>query len=398
VSGENDREGVSGARQPTTRERLSEVERALTARFLGREEAARLLVVCVLAREHLLFVGPPGTAKSALIRTLAGLVDARYFEYLLTRFTEPNELFGPVDIAAFREGTYARRTEGMLPEAEIVFLDEIWKSGSAILNTLLTLLSDRRFTSGGRIVSCPLVSVFAASNEVPADDSLAALFDRFLVRVRADYLDAHRFGDLLAAGIALETASGAPVAPLVGSRELADAERDVLSNLRFSDDFLAEYRGLVFQIRAEGIALSDRRVVKLLKLFAANAYLDGRDAADPGDLFLLRHVWNAEDQRPVLDRLVTPVLDSFHDANPSRRRVGAKVVNVETLSAEVDRIREILLGNVRPSDLQLMTQLAALGELRAVLAGLDDPGARQIERRIAELLDATLRGGRFVDP
>jgi MoxR-like ATPase len=103
----------------------------------------------VVAREHAVLIGPPGTAKSALIRTLAELIDAKYFEYLLTRFTEPNEIFGPVDIAAFREGRYQRRIEGMLPEAEVVFLDEVFKSNSAILNALLTLLNERRYTSGG---------------------------------------------------------------------------------------------------------------------------------------------------------------------------------------------------------------------------------------------------------
>src|SRR5258708_1406782 len=124
--------------------RLGRLARALEDRFLGKEEAIRLLVVAAIAAPHALLIGPPGTAKSALIRTFARLMDARYFEYLLTHFTEPNEIFGPVDIAAFREGRYERRTEGMLPAAEIVFLDEVFKSNSAILNALLTLLNERR--------------------------------------------------------------------------------------------------------------------------------------------------------------------------------------------------------------------------------------------------------------
>ena len=128
--------------------KLREVGRALDARYLDKSEIVRLLLVTLVAGEHMLLVGPPGTAKSALVRHLARLIDARYFEYLLTRFTEPNELFGPVDIRAFREGTYMRRVEAMLPEAEIVFLDEIFKSNSAILNSLLTILNERRFSNG----------------------------------------------------------------------------------------------------------------------------------------------------------------------------------------------------------------------------------------------------------
>src|SRR5438132_11887893 len=153
--------------------RLQEAARVMEQNFLDKQEIVRLLLVSVIAGEHLLLVGPPGTAKSALVRLFARLVDARYFEYLLTRFTEPNELFGPVDIRAFREGTYTRRTESMLPEAEIVFLDEIFKYISAILNSLLTLLNERRFANGATLVNAPLLSMFGASNEVPNDENLA---------------------------------------------------------------------------------------------------------------------------------------------------------------------------------------------------------------------------------
>src|SRR5436853_940508 len=139
--------------------RLQEASRILAQNFIDKQEIVRLMLISAVAGEHMLLVGPPGTAKSALVRLFARLVDARYFEYLLTRFTEPNELFGPVDIRAFREGSYTRRIEGMLPEAEIVFLDEIFKSNSAILNSLLTLLNERRFASGAHVVDVPLISL-----------------------------------------------------------------------------------------------------------------------------------------------------------------------------------------------------------------------------------------------
>src|SRR5690606_38773247 len=104
-------------RQPSLPERLRAIAAELDRRYLGKSEVIRLLLISIVAREHAVVIGPPGTAKSALIRSLAELLDARYFEYLLTRFSEPNELFGPVDIQAFREGVYRRRTQGMLPEA-----------------------------------------------------------------------------------------------------------------------------------------------------------------------------------------------------------------------------------------------------------------------------------------
>lgn len=114
-----------------TSQRLRALAAELERQFLGKDEIIRLMLVAVVAGEHCVLLGPPGTAKSALIRSLAELMQARYFEYLLTRFTEPNEIFGPVDIAAFREGSYRRNTSGMLPEAEIVFLDEVFKIGRA---------------------------------------------------------------------------------------------------------------------------------------------------------------------------------------------------------------------------------------------------------------------------
>src|SRR5688572_31806054 len=139
---------------------FQEVARTLNAHFLDKQEIIRLLIISAIAGEHLVLVGPPGTAKSAIIRMFARLLDARYFEYLLTRFTEPNELFGPVDIKEFREGKYTRRTDNMLPEAEIVFLDEIFKSNSAILNSLLGILNERRFANGADVTQVPLVSLF----------------------------------------------------------------------------------------------------------------------------------------------------------------------------------------------------------------------------------------------
>src|SRR3954468_4161555 len=187
--------------------RFDAIRRELEQKFLAKEEIIRLMLVAAVAGEHMVLIGPPGTAKSALIRGFSRLIDARYFEYLLTRFSEPNELFGPVDIQAFRTGSYRRVVTGMLPEAEIVFLDEAFKANSAILNSLLTLLNERRFNNGSTVVKVPLVSLFAASNEVPSSDNLDAIFDRFLLRVHSDNLDSYHFHELMTKGLALEKAS-----------------------------------------------------------------------------------------------------------------------------------------------------------------------------------------------
>jgi len=377
--------------------RLRSVAETLDSQFLGKSEVIRLLLIAIVAREHAVLIGPPGTAKSALLRTLAELLQARYFEYLLTRFTEPNEIFGPVDIAAFREGNYRRKTEGMLPEAEIVFLDEVFKANSAILNALLSLLNERRYTSGGTVLECPLISTFGASNEVPSDESLAAMFDRFLLRIRSDNLDAYHFNELLQLGVNHEVKKlrRTKVQPLVSAADIHAMTEDLARRLKFSDAFLASYKGLIFQIRAEGISVSDRRVVKMLKLFAASAYIDGRNDADTSDLFVLKHIWNAEDQAPILEQIVQPVLEAFYRDHPERRRVGALGVGVEALSAEIERIRQVLTGAAAPSDLQLFSQLKALGEIKTALSQIPDQQARALEQRVRQLLDAALKSGRF---
>jgi MoxR-like ATPase len=382
---------------PPVNDRLRLLASTLERQFLGKDEIIRLLMIAVVAGEHCVLLGPPGTAKSALIRSLAELMQARYFEYLLTRFTEPNEIFGPVDIAAFREGQYRRNTSGMLPEAEIVFLDEVFKSNSAILNALLTLLNERKYTSGGQILKCPLISVFAASNEVPGDETLTAIFDRFLLRVRSDNLDAYHFSDLLQRGIQFEVRqmSGQRSQPVLSAKELTDLGRTFGQRMNFSDAFLSAYKGLVFQIRAEGISLSDRRVVKMLKLFAASAFIDGRPTADASDFFVLKHIWNNEDQADILEAVVQPVLEAFFREHPERRRVGATGIGVEALAGEIDRIRQILTGGSALGDVQLFSQLKALGEIKSALATIPDPKARELEGRVNQLLEASFRSGRF---
>jgi MoxR-like ATPase len=355
------------------------------------------MILSVLSGEHIALIGPPGSAKSALVRTFARMIDARYFEYLLTRFTEPNELFGPVDIPAFREGTYRRRTEGMMPEAEVVFLDEIFKSNSAILNALLTLLNERKFNNGGSVVSVPLLSVFGASNEVPQDESLGAIFDRFLLRVRSDYLDAYHFQDLILRGTAQELArlgTEREPDPAVSSGEVVALRGEVAQRMRLSDDLLASYKSLVLSIRAEGVSLSDRRVVKLVKLMAASALFDGRPHADASDLFVLKHVWNTVEQSEILEGIVGPVLEAHYKAHPEARRAGGMEVGLDALLAEVQRIRAALTSGAPISDLQLFAHTRAIGEIKAALQALATDPARRALQEVDQLLEHVFRSGR----
>ncbi len=383
-------------------QKVRDVGRVLDERYLDKSEIVRLLLVTLVAGEHMLIVGPPGTAKSALVRHLARLVDARYFEYLLTRFSEPNEIFGPVDIKAFREGTFVRRVEAMLPDAEIVFLDEIFKSNSAILNALLSILNERRFFTGSTTIKVPLCSLFGATNEVPNDDALGAIFDRFLVRALSDNLDSFHFHGLVERGLRAEAAALGPardrddvVTPLVSVADLRRLQERLPQFMRFSEEFLARYKGLIFQIRSEGVTVSDRRVVKLLKMFAASALVDGRAAAHDGDFFVLRHVWNSVDQIPILDDIVGPVLEKHHRDHPDERRARATAGDLDGILAELGVIRGILLGGEPLSDVQLFSQLRNLQDIRAALQTLGTETAQQMATEVDKLLEGVFESSKW---
>ncbi|HJZ85520.1 MAG TPA: AAA family ATPase [Polyangia bacterium] len=379
--------------------RLQEVARTLEQHFLDKQEIIRLLLISAIAGEHTILVGPPGTAKSAIIRMFARLIDARYFEYLLTRFTEPNELFGPVDIAAFRAGTYKRRTEGMLPESEIVFLDEVFKSNSAILNSLLTILNERRFSSGADVVRVPLISLFGATNDVPNDDALAAIFDRFLLRVRSDNLDSYHFHTLIETGVRNEldkiTGRDDGVAPTVTAADLRQLHQSYEQYLRLDDDFVAKYKGLIFQIRSEGISVSDRRVIKLTKLFAAAALLDGRAQPNDSDFFVLKHIWNNLDQADLLDEIINPVVESWYREHPGTRRVAAGDAGLDALLGELKMIRDRLTSGEPMSDIQLFSQLKNLGEIKTALAAVGGETAERMVKQIDGLLESVFQSSRF---
>ncbi|HEY1100438.1 MAG TPA: AAA family ATPase [Myxococcota bacterium] len=411
--------------------RFDAVRRELEQKFLAKEEIIRLMLIAAIAGEHMVLIGPPGTAKSAVIRSFSKLIDAKYFEYLLTRFSEPNELFGPVDIQGFRQGQYRRVTTGMLPEAEIVFLDEAFKANSAILNSLLTLLNERRFNNGNTVTRVPLISLFAASNEVPSSDNLDAIFDRFLLRVHSDNLDSYHFHELMTKGLALERAASrdelaesaartlqAPAsipgiaAPpplpsstssssssssskaILSAADLHTCRRSLLDRVEFPEEFMATYKGLCFQLRGEGISISDRRAVRLLKLFAASAFLDGRTRVHDGDLFILRHTWNNLDQRELLSDVVEPIIAQYYAEHPDDRP-NQIAADLDRLVSELNLVDRTLTQGGELSDIQLFTQLRNLNDLRAAFAAHGGDTAQRMVKKIDTLLEQVFEGGRF---
>jgi MoxR-like ATPase len=341
---------------------VTQVLEPMKSAFVGKDEVIDLMGVCLAARENLFILGPPGTAKSALVQDLARRLEGRVFDYLLTRFTEPNELFGPFDIRKLREGELVTNTEGMLPEASFVFLDELLNANSAILNSLLLVLNERVFRRGRETRALPTLMVVGASNHLPEDEALGALFDRFLLRVRCDNVVQERLADVLTAGWKLDFETERRQAA-IGLEEL----RQLQSGLQTVD--LASVRPLyletVHRLRHAGIQLSDRRAVKLQRLIAASALLCGRQQALASDLWVLRYIWDTDEQREVLASLVQPAVERCDaptaDRHPRSHPLDAP--NPETIARDLERIGERLSADLEPAD------LAYVKDQLGVLAG-----------------------------
>jgi MoxR-like ATPase len=173
----------------TIQEKLKKLRDELKQMFLERADLIDGALSALLSAHHLLIIGPPGTAKSMLADELCRRIDgANYFQWLLTRFTTPEEIFGAVSLKALEQDDYRRVTSRKLPEAHIAFLDEIFKANSSILNSILTLINERLFHNGKEVIKVPLLTLFGASNELPEEEELTALYDRFLVRFVVGYI------------------------------------------------------------------------------------------------------------------------------------------------------------------------------------------------------------------
>jgi MoxR-like ATPase len=310
----------------TLRERLNRFRLGLGRHFVDKQPLIDLMTVAAVAQEPLLLVGPPGTAKSDLVikfKDALGLTGADYFEYLLTRFTEPSEVLGPIDINELRSGRYLRREQGKLPTARLVFLDEIFKASSAILNALLTVINERKFYQDGVPVPVKLKILFAATNEIPEHSELGALKDRFVIKAACRPVQDTHFIELLDSGLESQTNRDLNRKPwaegLATLEDLLKAHRYLTllmsrkepkdRDLFFRDEVMREFRRVIRTlVREDQVFVSDRKLIKLYRLLRTRAWVFHGGAVEREDLRLLSFLGETREEIDLLEEKVPRLL------------------------------------------------------------------------------------------
>lgn len=290
----------------TVRDEMMGLERGLRSALVERDEEVRGLMLALIAKQHVFLFGPPGTGKSMLAeRACAALDGATYFGWLLGAYTVPEELFGPLDIAALKGGAYVRRTARKLPEAQIAFLDEIWKAGSGVLNTLLRVANERIFDAGDGPRRVPLQALVCASNEYPEDASLRALYDRVLLRYAVQPLSPLGFERLLDGA----TADVPTVA--MTTLEAAQAEAAAVPISAAAKETLRALRAAIGSAEKLPSKPSDRRWVMSLSVLRAAAWLAGDAEVTPEHCWAWEHMgWDRAEERETLRELLAQVIVS----------------------------------------------------------------------------------------
>ena len=319
----------------TAQAKMGQIAVEMNNAFVEREELIKLMMLAVTTGTNLLMLGPPGTAKSAITYELCErIVDANYFQWMLNKTSDPSEILGPFSVKAMENDKFLRMTAGKLPEAHIAFMDEVFKSNAPTLNALLTIMNEHIFYNDGKPQDVPLITMIGASNEPPEDESLDAMYDRFIFRMNvkyvkeggnkkrmhANYID-NRAGLL---GLAGKTT--------ITLNELLTLQR-AAKNVKVSKDIINKFIRLISDLDRQGIHISDRRQNECFKIMQGSAILRGSNIVGPDDFRSLIYVlWEREEHIPLIEsailKMVNPYDDRFKELKENFNQVKNDIENI----------------------------------------------------------------------
>jgi MoxR-like ATPase len=299
---------------------VRDLKQPLVDCFMEREDVAEGMLIALLSKQMLFLLGLPGTGKSDISNVLCSMIEGNFFSWMVSKFTTPEELYGPYSMKALSEDRFVRQTRNKLPEADIAFIDEIFKANSAILNTLLPIINERTFYNGPDPIKIPLQTLFGASNEIPETEELAPFWDRFVLRYDVQYIQED---DNMKA---LLRRKSKPVLPSITMDELK-AEQVLVEQMNVPDAILDLIMLLRDEVKQEGIIVSDRKWVQITQVIKAQAYLNGHKEVQADDLSVLQNIlWSDPEQIKRVRAMVAK------HANP----MGQDIFN------EMDNLNEVL--------------------------------------------------------
>jgi len=376
--------------------KVVELRDYLVSQFVGKEAEATAILAGLLSGEPTLLVGPPGTAKTQIVQTLASAIGGSYFYYLLTRFTEPDEILGPISVVGLREGRLERITSGRLPEADVVFLDEVFKASSAVRNVLLDIILNKRYMNGGTFRKIPSLAFYFASNEISNDSEDMAFFDRLSVRCFTSNVSPETWEELLSLGVKLETSTTSSSRIILSKEEAMSLQRQVISKLNDiaqNSQLIKKYIEVLSELRNKGIEISDRRKIKILKIASAISviYLESIPSLDSLADALRFSCSSLEELKTVEELILKLGLSSFY----------LNVQQLNTLQTELQNNLNQLKSNANPTlqDLQMLSTVykkslqvlkgmpkspRLLPYVRNFVASLDE--AKNVIRKVQESL------------
>lgn len=367
--------------------KIAQVRDELKGVVLGRNDLIDGLFLGLLTGQHVLFVGPPGTAKSMLVNEFGRRLEGgRYFSYLMTKFTKPDEIIGSVSLKALEQDEYKRILTGKIADAHFVFLDEIFNSNSSCANTILTILNERCYHNGAEVVAAPLVMLVGATNELPVEigDELQAFYDRFLFRYQIDYIkeidNLHQLFELPAPG-AHQTS--------YGLAELVQWQKAV-ARVEVPEDIANRVIGIVLNLRRKGVDISDRRFREARKALQAYAFMRGRDKVGVEDLRVLEDIfWLQPADKKILGEIMYTVRLAV-EAQVAELLQEAENIKAGFQSLD-DRARQQALGgeaNIRLTE--IADRLRVLQELAVSPNAALTQASRQVEKIHGEIIKACL--------